>query len=121
MLTIGRRLLKVARRSTGKPFIRLAMLHYRGNVTPMAIAQSKVTAQGQISVPAEVRKKLGAGPGSTLEWTEEGGKVIVRRVGRYNWNDVRAAIFGGKSPKPRSVVELKAGLRRHIRRKHARD
>jgi AbrB family looped-hinge helix DNA binding protein len=34
----------------------------------MPIAKSKVTAQGQISVPAEVRKKLGIGPGSTLEW-----------------------------------------------------
>lgn len=30
----------------------------------MPIARSKVTAQGQISVPAEVRRKLGVGPGS---------------------------------------------------------
>jgi AbrB family looped-hinge helix DNA binding protein len=30
----------------------------------MLMAQSKVTAQGQISVPDEVRKKLGIGPGS---------------------------------------------------------
>ncbi|MGN6730352.1 MAG: AbrB/MazE/SpoVT family DNA-binding domain-containing protein, partial [Candidatus Binatia bacterium] len=36
----------------------------------MALAQSKVTAQGQISVPAEVRRKLGIGPGSVLEWDE---------------------------------------------------
>ena len=28
----------------------------------MAMAHSKVTAQGQISVPAEIRKKLGVGP-----------------------------------------------------------
>ena len=33
----------------------------------MPIARSKPTAQGQISVPAEIRKKLGAGPGSVLE------------------------------------------------------
>ena len=32
------------------------------------IAHSKVTAQGQISVPAELRKELGIGPGSVLEW-----------------------------------------------------
>jgi AbrB family looped-hinge helix DNA binding protein len=38
----------------------------------MALAHSKVTAQGQISVPAEVRKKLGIGPGSILEWEEDG-------------------------------------------------
>ena len=47
----------------------------------MAIAQSKVTAQGQISVPAEVRRKLGIGAGSILEWDEQGDHVIVRRAG----------------------------------------
>jgi AbrB family looped-hinge helix DNA binding protein len=38
----------------------------------MAIAHSRLTAQGQISVPAPVRRKLGVGPGSTLESLEEG-------------------------------------------------
>jgi len=33
----------------------------------MTILHSKVTAQGQISVPAEIRRKLGIGPGSVLE------------------------------------------------------
>jgi AbrB family looped-hinge helix DNA binding protein len=50
----------------------------------MALAQSKVTAQGQISVPADVRKKLGIGPGSILEWYEEGDKIVVRRAGLYS-------------------------------------
>ena len=67
----------------------------------MPFAVSKVTAQGQISVPAEVRKKLGVGPGSTLEWTEENGKVVITRGGRFNFNDVRTALFGAKSPKAR--------------------
>ena len=49
----------------------------------MPIAQSKLTAQGQISVPAEIRKKLGLRPGSVLEWDESGGEVVVRRAGRY--------------------------------------
>jgi AbrB family looped-hinge helix DNA binding protein len=87
----------------------------------MPFAVSKVTAQGQISIPAEVRKKLGVGPGSTLEWTEENGKVVITRGGRFNFNNVRAALFGAKSPKARSLDELKSGLREHIRRKHARD
>lgn len=87
----------------------------------MPFAQSKVTAQGQISVPAEVRKKLGVGPGSTLEWTEVGDKVVVTRGGRYNCSDVRAALFGTKPPKLRSLSELKEGLRQHLQRKHARD
>ncbi|HWS71755.1 MAG TPA: AbrB/MazE/SpoVT family DNA-binding domain-containing protein, partial [Thermoanaerobaculia bacterium] len=34
----------------------------------MALLRSKVTAEGRISVPAEIRRKLGIGPGSILEW-----------------------------------------------------
>jgi AbrB family looped-hinge helix DNA binding protein len=49
----------------------------------MSLAKSKLTAQSQISVPAEVRKKLGIGPGSVLEWEEQGDQVVVRRAWRY--------------------------------------
>jgi AbrB family looped-hinge helix DNA binding protein len=38
----------------------------------MALARSKVTAQGQISIPAGIRKRLGIAPGSILEWDEDG-------------------------------------------------
>ena len=64
----------------------------------MAIAQSKVTAQGQISVPAEVRRKLGIGPGSVLEWHEEGDVVVVRKAGRYTSEDIHRAIFPQRTP-----------------------
>jgi AbrB family looped-hinge helix DNA binding protein len=86
----------------------------------MPIAQSKVTAQGQISVPREVRKRLGIGPGSVLEWHEEGEKVVVRRARQYSSEDVHRALFS-KSPKPRSLPELKCGVERYIRERHARD
>jgi antitoxin PrlF len=86
----------------------------------MAIAQSKVTAQGQISVPAEVRRKLGIGPGSVLEWEEQGEHVIVRRAGRYSSEEVHAAVFGKRAPRPRKLEELDAGIRRHLKAKHAR-
>ncbi|HIE94217.1 MAG TPA: AbrB/MazE/SpoVT family DNA-binding domain-containing protein, partial [Acidobacteria bacterium] len=49
----------------------------------MALAHSRVTAQGQISVPAKVRRRLGVGPGSVLEWDEDGEQIVVRRSGRY--------------------------------------
>jgi antitoxin PrlF len=86
----------------------------------MPIAQSKLTAQGQISVPAEVRKKLGVGPGSVLEWEERDGDVIVRRAGRYTWNDVRSALFPKAAPPARTLDELKEGRLKYIQRKHAR-
>jgi AbrB family looped-hinge helix DNA binding protein len=85
----------------------------------MALAQSKLTAQGQISVPAEVRRKLGLGPGSILEWDDEGDKVVVRRVGQYTSEDIHRKLFA-KPPKARSSAELKEGIRRYVREKHAR-
>jgi AbrB family looped-hinge helix DNA binding protein len=75
----------------------------------MAIAQSRLTTQSQISVPAVVRRKLGIGPGSTLEWHEEGDLIVVRRVGRFTSADLHAAVFSrpprrrelGKRPRAR--------------------
>ena len=86
----------------------------------MTLAYSKLTAQGQISVPAEIRKKLGVGPGAVLEWDEEDGKIVVRRAGRYTSEDVHRALFPEGAPKPRSDVELREGVRQYVRGRHAR-
>ena len=86
----------------------------------MAIAHSKVTAQGQISVPAAIRRKLGVGPGSVLEWDEDGERIVVRRAGRFTSGDVHRALFSGRTPKPRRLEELKEGVRRYVRGRHAR-
>jgi len=93
---------------------------YRGTLPAMALPQSKVTAQGQISVPAEIRRKLGIGPGAVLEWEEDGERVIVRRAGRYTFEDIHHAVFPRK-PRPRKLKELKQAIGRHIRARHARD
>jgi antitoxin PrlF len=85
----------------------------------MPLPQSKVTAQGQISVPAEIRRKLGIGPGSVLEWDEDGESVVVRKAGRYSSEDVHRAAFA-KRPQRRDLSELKEAVRRHARDKHAR-
>ncbi|MBI2834411.1 MAG: AbrB/MazE/SpoVT family DNA-binding domain-containing protein [Acidobacteria bacterium] len=86
----------------------------------MALAHSKVTAQGQISVPAEVRRRLGVGPGSVLEWDEEGEKIVVRRSARYASEDIHRALFPKQAPKPRTLDEMKEGIRRRVRERHAR-
>jgi antitoxin PrlF len=85
----------------------------------MALAHSKLTAQGQISVPSEIRRKLGVGPGSVLEWDQRGAEVVIRRAGTYTSEDIRNALFP-KRPRRRSLVELKKGIERHARQKHAR-
>ncbi len=84
----------------------------------MPLPQSKLTAQGQISVPAEIRRKLGVGPGSVLEWDEQGDSVVVRKAGRYSSEDIHQALFTDR-PKPRKLEELKQAAGRHVRNKHA--
>lgn len=86
----------------------------------MTLARSKVTAQGQISVPAEVRRRLGLGPGSVLEWSDEGEKIVVRRSARYSSEDVHRMLFPEGTPKRRTLDELKQGIRDYIRERHAR-
>jgi AbrB family looped-hinge helix DNA binding protein len=85
----------------------------------MALPQSKVTSQGQISVPAEIRRKLGIGPGSVLEWKEEGDRVIVRKAGLYSSEDIHRAVFS-RVPRRRSADDLKKGIAEHMRKKYAR-
>jgi AbrB family looped-hinge helix DNA binding protein len=86
----------------------------------MALAHSKVTAQGQISVPAKIRQRLGVGPGSVLEWDEENGQVIVRKAARYSSEDIHRALFPAP-PRKRTLSELKDGIRKHVRKRHARS
>ena len=86
----------------------------------MALAHSKLTSQGQISVPATIRQKLGVKPGSILEWHEEGDKIVVRRKGRYTSKDIHKALFPDGPPKPATLEDLKKGIRTYIRERHAR-
>ena len=84
----------------------------------MALAHSKVTAKGQVSVPAKVRQRLGVGPGSVLEWDEAGDQVVVRKAGRFSSEDIHRVLFP-KTPRPRTAEEMKAGVRQYMKKRHA--
>jgi len=71
----------------------------------MALARAKVTAKGQISVPAEDHDR---------------GKIVVRRAGRYSSEDIHRALFPNGPPEPHTLHELKAGIERDIRERYAR-
>jgi AbrB family looped-hinge helix DNA binding protein len=85
----------------------------------MTTAQSKITAQGQISVPAEIRRKLSLGPGSVLEWEQRDDEVVVRRAGRYTSLDVHRALFPRALPDG-APKDVKQGIRKYIRKRYAR-
>ncbi len=86
----------------------------------MTIAHSRLTSQGQVSIPAEVRRRLGLGPGSVIEWDEEGERIVVRRAGRYSSAEIHAVLFPRGAGPARSLAELRAGIRAHVKGRHAR-
>ena len=96
----------------------MSTLHYRGNVVVMKLATSRITAQGQLSIPQAVRRQLGLSPGSVVAWEEERGSIVVRRVGQFSSDQVHEALFASP-PRSRSLAEMKDGVRLHMRRKHA--
>lgn len=88
----------------------------------MQKVQTKLTSQGQVSVPAPVRNYLHLIPGSVLVWTLEGDRIIVERAKRHSTAEVHQALFS-EGPQVADVAktlgELKQGIRKHIQRRHA--
>jgi len=83
---------------------------------------TKLTSQGQVSVPAAVRKFLNLTQGSVLVWTEEAGRITVERAVRHSTAEVHEALFAGNPPAGvpvKTLAELKQGIRQHMQRKHA--
>jgi bifunctional DNA-binding transcriptional regulator/antitoxin component of YhaV-PrlF toxin-antitoxin module len=78
----------------------------------MVISQSKLTARGKISVPAEVQRRLSVGPGSVLVWEERDGEFVVRRAGRYSSEEIHAALFGDESVAAIGSNVVKDGIRK---------
>lgn len=85
----------------------------------MVLARSKITSQSQISVPYAIRKKLGIGPGSVLEWADAGDSVTVKRAVQYSSKDIHEAVFS-TTPKTKTLDELKAGVAKAMKDKHAK-
>jgi len=85
----------------------------------MSNSFSKLTTQGQISVPAKIRRRLGLHPGSTLEWQDDGDRVVVRRAARVTFEQIHQALFAAVPPE-HSLQDLKDGVTRYVKNRHAR-
>lgn len=85
--------------------------------------QTKITSQGQVSVPAAIRSLLHLTPGSVLAWKEDTGRVSVERVTLHSTAEVHQALFGdlpAVTPvAAKTAQELKQGIRELIKRRHA--
>jgi AbrB family looped-hinge helix DNA binding protein len=63
------------------------------------MAQSKITRKGQVTIPAEVRRRHGLRRGGRVDFVEENDRIVLRPV----LSDVEAA-FG--LVRPRKSVSL---------------
>ena len=88
----------------------------------MQRVQTKLTSQGQVSVPAAVRSFLHLMPGSVLVWSQVGDRIVVERAKRHSTAEVHRALFAGGAPvriPAKTLKELKQGIRQRMQRRHA--
>jgi AbrB family looped-hinge helix DNA binding protein len=88
----------------------------------MQKTSTKLSSQGQVSVPVAVRKLLHLMPGSVLVWTQDGDRVVVERARRHSTAEVHQALFCDSAPGDapvKTLADLKQGLRQRMQRRHA--
>jgi len=87
----------------------------------MNIARSKITADGDTSVPPEVMKCLGVGPGAMVAWELCEGEVVLRRSNTHTFEEIHAAVFGPNGANAGVPADVKKGVRTYVRRRHMRS
>jgi hypothetical protein len=55
-----------------------------------------------------------------LVWEWRNGEFVVRRAGQSTSAAIHEALFGAEAVRRKSV-DVKAGIRKYVRRRHARD
>jgi len=55
---------------------------------------AKITLRGQITIPAEIRKKLGVKDGDKVVFIEENGRIVMENSVRVALKDVQGAFLG---------------------------
>ncbi len=86
---------------------------------------AKITTRGQITLPIEIRKKLGVKDGDKVVFIEENGRIIVENAVKVALRDVQTA-FQGEADRlgiqsEQDVVDMVKEVRREMwEEKHAR-
>lgn len=87
---------------------------------------AKITTKGQITLPVEIRKKLGVRNGDKVVFIEENGRIIVENAAMLALKNVQNA-FAGEAERlglesEQDVVKLVKDVRREVwDEKHAHN
>ena len=55
---------------------------------------AKITLRGQITIPVEIRRKLGVKDGDKVIFIEENGRIVIENSVKIALKDVQNAFFG---------------------------
>lgn len=55
---------------------------------------AKITSSGQITIPIDIRKKLGVKDGDKIIFIEDGGRIFVANAAKIAFANMRAAFTG---------------------------
>ena len=70
----------------------------------MSLAQSRITAQGQVSIPVSVMRQFGLAPGEVINWDTLNGHLVVEKAGQFSLEDVQKALKLPKGTPPRQTM-----------------
>jgi AbrB family looped-hinge helix DNA binding protein len=62
--------------------------------TPRACHLAKITSRGQITIPIDIRKRLGVKEGDKVIFIEDGSRIVVANAAKIAFADMRAAFDG---------------------------
>lgn len=69
------------------------------------MATARVTSKGQITLPKEIRKRLGIGPGDEVEFLEgNGGYLLKKKVKASPFDKYMGFLQGQKDSAPDQIV-----------------
>ena len=84
----------------------------------MGLAQSRITAQGQVSIPVSVMRQFGLAPGEIITWDMLEGRLVIEKAGQYSLADVQEALNLAVGL-PKTDAEIRDGIKNRLRTKHA--
>ncbi|MDI6890895.1 MAG: AbrB/MazE/SpoVT family DNA-binding domain-containing protein [Thermodesulfovibrionales bacterium] len=76
---------------------------YKGEIE---MVTAKVTSKGQITIPKEIREKLGIGPGEEICFEEKEGTIFIKKeVKESPFNEWMGYLKRKKGRSPDEIVE----------------
>ena len=57
---------------------------------------AKITSRGQVTIPIDIRKKLGVKEGDKIVFLEDGNKIVMMNAAKIAFANIQAA-FAGES------------------------